>query len=368
MTRLSPMIDREAASGGRAAFTLLELLVVMAVIIVLATIALLVVPDILAQDRTTDGASLTRQYLMIAKNRAGRDGLPRGLRLIVTPDPNNLLKTNNPSGTAPQLLVTELQYLESPPVLIPANTVPLGYQGSPHVLFVYNTAGGPITSRTCYLMNLPPDVYAQMSSDISQGAFPVISLPVLGTWHRVLALTSPPAAPPSPDPRAGPNNWVATLDTSYTPFPDEQMGAGTNEATFHFGIYGAPRPLIAEPTQQLPNKICIDLASSYPPGIAAPIIVGSPAIYQDYDIVFAPNGLVIPSMSAQGSSAGQIHLWVRDYSRNGGNTGNFQIGGEQQIVSLKTKSGGLGVFPAMWPPYGSGQDAFTLSRLGANGP
>src|SRR5687768_18272658 len=44
---------------------------------------------ILDRDRTVDAASSVRQYLTIAKVRAGRDGLPRGLRLIVAADPNN---------------------------------------------------------------------------------------------------------------------------------------------------------------------------------------------------------------------------------------------------------------------------------------
>src|SRR5262249_59603028 len=95
---------RRTETTRRAGFTLVELLVAIGIIIVLASLALLVVPDVLDQDRTTDGASLTRQWLMIAKARAARDQLPRGVRLI------------NPGNG----LVTELQYTEAPPVLVPA--------------------------------------------------------------------------------------------------------------------------------------------------------------------------------------------------------------------------------------------------------
>ena len=96
----------------RRGFTLVELLVAMTVIIVLTGLALVVVPGVLDQDRTTDSAGLVRQWLMISKNRAGRDGLPRGLRLIVAPDPNNPVKTS-------PYFVTEIQYTEMPPVLVP---------------------------------------------------------------------------------------------------------------------------------------------------------------------------------------------------------------------------------------------------------
>src|SRR4051812_7816819 len=95
----------------RQGFTLIELLVAMAILVTLAAIAVSVVPGVLDQDRTTDGASITRQYLMIAKARAARDGLPRGVRLIVSFDPNNPAKTDS-------RWVTELQYTESPPVIV----------------------------------------------------------------------------------------------------------------------------------------------------------------------------------------------------------------------------------------------------------
>src|SRR5437879_13308705 len=66
----------------RRAFTLIELLVAMSIIVVLTSLVLLVVTNIGERDGTTDAAGLTRQWLMIAKARAGRDNAPRGLRLV----------------------------------------------------------------------------------------------------------------------------------------------------------------------------------------------------------------------------------------------------------------------------------------------
>src|SRR4051794_29732855 len=94
----------------RPGFTLIELLVSMAILITLSALALLVVPGVLDQDRTTDGASVTRKYLTIAKARASRDGMPRGVRLV----------TGTNAGNA--LWVTDIQYIESPPVLLGSRT------------------------------------------------------------------------------------------------------------------------------------------------------------------------------------------------------------------------------------------------------
>src|SRR4051812_44363010 len=99
----------------RPGFTLVELLVAMAIIIALAAIALMVVPSALDQDRTTDAASSVRQWLMIAKSRAARDQAPRGVRLLIAPNPQVPAK-NSALGA---LLVTELQYTEAPPVIVP---------------------------------------------------------------------------------------------------------------------------------------------------------------------------------------------------------------------------------------------------------
>jgi len=85
-------MTRARAAAARRGFTLVELLVAMAIIIALSALALAVVPAALDQDRTTDGATLTKQWLMISKSRAARDNLPRGVRLIV--DPNKGLNQN----------------------------------------------------------------------------------------------------------------------------------------------------------------------------------------------------------------------------------------------------------------------------------
>jgi prepilin-type N-terminal cleavage/methylation domain-containing protein len=357
---------RHRARGG---FTLVELLVAMAVIILLASIALVVVPGVLDQDRTTDGASLTRQYLMIAKARAARDNLPRGVRLITGLDPTNPAKSN-------LFWATEMQYTEATPVVVPNPNV-LGGPADPAVRFTYTVVGtqnppagtlpGTVAgnpARRCEILNLTSDFAVQ----VVPGA--VIALPLLGTWHQVTTAT-------------GAQAQVAPLDTTrftvtvtLDHYPDAALGAaGTTQQntaalpvyqTYHFGLYGPPRPLLGEPTLQLPRNICVDLnVSNLRGGL-------------EYDIVFAPSGQVLMT------NVEQIHLWVRDYTKTPSmvpinpnpltyNPDAFRQGGEQQLVSIKTRSGALGVFPVLWPTnmsngtYANNQDPYWFARQGATG-
>jgi hypothetical protein len=148
------------------------------------------------------------------------------------------------------------------------------------------------------------------------------------------------------------NQWSLQFNPLPWPMVDVEMGAGgsstapgTGKRYYTFALYMSPRPLLGEPTVPLPKNICVDLPSSSPtPGVS------------DYDILFAPNGQVLFP-----GGTGQIFLWVRDYTKNGGKPSaypsppnptppDFNQGGEQQIVAMKTKSGSLGVFPAMFPP------------------
>jgi prepilin-type N-terminal cleavage/methylation domain-containing protein len=380
----------------RRGFTLVELLVAMAVIVVLTGLALVVVPGILDQDRTTDGASLTRQFLMISKNRAGRDGLPRGLRLIVGLDQNNPAKTN-------PLFVTELQYTESPPVLVsnPNMLARVDYTSypppprllDPHVAMFYTTnsaTGGNLVSQRCELRNLSFDDAVQVIQ------YSIIALPTLGTWHRVMNVPAPVQQTATQYGKLDPTRYVVPVVLDV--YPDAQLGAASSApvpsrspqtpswTTFHFGLYGAPRPLLGEPLLQLPKNICIDLSF----GVSRP--AGTVGV--DYDIVFAPSGQVIPTTGAL-RGEGQVNLWVRDYTKLADMTPTtptplnptlpytyalglqqFRQGGEMQIVALKTRTGSLGVFPVYNPEAngtypvvkGVGLDPYFFATQGTNAP
>jgi len=319
----------------RAGFTLIELLVVMSVIVVLASIALVVVPDVMTQDRTTDGATMVRQQLMIAKARATRDGRPRGVRFMIGLDATNPAKSN-------ALWVTELQYVEQPdPIPTPTGSF---------IEFVYTLNGsGQVTNRECYLTNLggaTSDVVAQIGNSIGIGLYPTLRIPALNLYVPIVLVGGTDVA------RGTMQGRLLTLGAGGDAAVAAVVGAGTFLRVDVFSLQPLALPLLGEPTVPLPRNICVDLASGTPRWTAT----------DDAVLLFSPGGQVL------NRGEGQINLWVRDYTKNGGNPSayggaSYQQGGEQQVVNLKTKTGGLGVFPVSW----SG-DPFEFARKAATSP
>ena len=390
----STLEDPTTPKIARPGFTLVELLIALAIMVTLATFALAVLPDALSQDRTSDAANLTRQWLMVAKARAGRDQLPRGVRLVANVQ---TVTINSPSTmTFQQNLVNELQFIESPPPFVPANGAP----GGPTVTISTTTPGG---AWTCQLpvAGFTLDQLNQIGNEIVNGATngtpPTLALPQLGSgvWPKVSGISPLPPYTANQFPPIGTLPSL-TLTLQAGTFDQSQLGAGTVYSTPGFAFYFAPRPLLGEPTLQLPTNSCIDLTQSTVPPAgpappAPPPYIVNPSNPQgtntDADILFAPNGQVIPTNFTAG--AGQIFLWVRDFTKTPAPliqtsppsspqtffATPFQQGGEQQIVTLKTKSGGLGVFPIAWPDTISGTagqytsgDRYTFARSGVTSP
>lgn len=76
------MRGQPAASVRRSAgFTLVELLVAVAILIILAAIVVAFLPNVLEQDRPARGADRLQEVLLIARQRAVRDRAPRGVRI-----------------------------------------------------------------------------------------------------------------------------------------------------------------------------------------------------------------------------------------------------------------------------------------------
>src|SRR5882724_4528293 len=93
-----------------AGFTLVELLVAIGLLLVLATLAVLIIPTINNNQQATQAGTQVQQTLEIAKQSAMRDRAPRGLRLIPS------------SGGSFQVI--DLIMLEQPPDLY-LGTVPV---------------------------------------------------------------------------------------------------------------------------------------------------------------------------------------------------------------------------------------------------
>ncbi|MFO0799016.1 MAG: prepilin-type N-terminal cleavage/methylation domain-containing protein [Gemmataceae bacterium] len=342
-------------SGRRAGFTLVELLVAIAIIVVLAAISAAVLPSIVEQDRTTDAAATIRQHLMIAKARATRENNGRGIRFILDSglsDPSRLSGVDASGFVYGALLSTEMQYIEAAPTIVPN---PLGLTGPNDAYVEFDP-----TTSTCTLVNLDPlsEAILVMQNDLAARWFPKLYCPVLGPdafgrtqRFEILRLTQ----------QGSSRNWTVVLDRQ----PHSLIGAGTTERVYRFAIEPRSRALLGEPNIPLPKNVCVDLNAFVSlPG--ARVVNGQPI---DFEVMFAPSGQVVDPVSA-----GMIYLWVRDYTKTNPTTGKpldmrpvlpnagnlaaafdygnqfqFEIGGDQQLVAIKAKTGALGVFPVNWP-------------------
>src|SRR5262245_31794792 len=86
-----------------AGFTLIELLLVMAIIVVLATLAVMVLPTLDRNKGVPNGVTQVQGWVNLSKQQALRDGVPRGIRLI-----------HDGNGR-----VTTMQYIEQPDPVAP---------------------------------------------------------------------------------------------------------------------------------------------------------------------------------------------------------------------------------------------------------
>jgi prepilin-type N-terminal cleavage/methylation domain-containing protein len=354
-----------AEPHGRRGATLVELLVVMAILTALAGLALLIAPDVVNSDRTLSGTAEVQATLKVSQGMAANAKLPRGVRLV---------------APANGSIVTELQLLEMPPVMV-ANPTPLNTLNAalePRVRLEYTPyngtdrdparpndpppPAGTIRSRVCEFRSLTLDQANQITGNCT------LALPTLGVWAKIKAVEATPREVP-----AGSGQYDKQVELEV--YPDAHMGANLTFLTYHFGVYLEPRPLLGEPTIQLPRNVGVDLAVSSPGGVAG----------QNYDIMFAPSGQLL---TTGGQSRGQVFLWVRDFTKQPDmlptsfgppltyDPMKFRRGGEQQIVGIRSAS--VGTAPVMWPDMTTGQyqqiagqevqDPFTLARKQLTGP
>jgi prepilin-type N-terminal cleavage/methylation domain-containing protein len=319
-------------SHRRNGFTLIELMVVTGLIAVIATMIMAIAPGIMAKDRSVDAATTVQQVLDISKMRAARDGYPRGVRFIV--DLN-------------QTISTQMQYIESRPVVVynlnpPYPDTYAVNPNPPRVEFLYEPlAAGTISTNTrrCTIHGLTADQAQSIILDAPSKA-QRLWMPVLGTNHTIIGATQAASG--------GSVSVTVTLDT----YPDQQLGGATHYMTYHFGIYGSPRPLLGEPTVQLPVDTAVDMNLSRPAG----------ALGRDYDIIFTPAGHL--SYSSSVPASGQVFLWVRnqtlpfDYTNYLTNPNVMTVSGEMMIVGIKS-SGATTVQPV---DYGVVGDPWFLAK------
>jgi type II secretory pathway pseudopilin PulG len=227
------------AASGRPSFTLLELLISMAIILVLATLTMRLLNSTMNSDRIRNGARELQSFLAGARDRAIYAGQPRGVRLIQDPlDPStchSFVYIGAPSTFTDGSLITisSSGAITSPAPAVWGTLVQRGLLAD----------GAPITiNNVQYTMSRNPPG------------------PTSTTW----ALTT--------------NNYTGpTTPTTYT-------------------LQLLPSVLPGEEPRALPANIVVDLDNS-----SLPTTWGSPGTYAgNLDVLFAPNGTVTGTVAAAG--------------------------------------------------------------------
>lgn len=382
----------------RRGFTLVEMLVAMALAIVVLGLAIgISQTGAFDSYKTVGAADKLSQWMLVAKSRALRDKAPRGIRLI-------------PDSTNPEF-IREIAYIEQPdpipsngPLLIgsrlifyyPCQVVD-NASGTPATTYNYDSpfptalAGAPASpaTKSLFLAGLTVAQLTELNATLQSGD--LISVPELRAVMRINgtpALSA--AAASSPGFQAAPATTVqlnVTLESlpdlgssvfSYHSSSTRTTGATTafhpliptapNNGTLtvtSFSIIRAPRPLLGEPTQQLPTGMAVDVRG------AATTSLNPPAadVNGNRDILFAPSGEVI------GSTDAITALLLRDVNLPNVATINplasaadYNLAGQLILICLYNKTGAVATQPVNPPPavLPPGFDAYRFARDGIN--
>lgn len=261
------MTRRPSPRARRGGFTLIELIVVISILAALAALTVAFFPSAYSSAREASAAQQVQGWLSIAKQRAQRDGQPRGVRLWIK--------------DTSTMQVSECEYIEQPPDYATGR--------------VYTAAADPGPLFTALYFD--GTVFTNGSGTVSEWEVqPGDFLEVYGNgmMHRVISVPSDNnlvVATPVPFKIYQTWNW-ATL-------PDAEKNVA------NYRVLRRPRTT-GEETLQLPTDIVIDLQTNATYGNPLPPL-GSTASGVYLDILFAPSGQVI----TPGVVTPYIALWVR---------------------------------------------------------
>ena len=237
----------------RRAFTLVEMLVAIGILVVLATLAIAIVPKIAATSRPRDGALQLQGWLALARQTAQRDQTAGGVRLIV--DADGWIRTGLYLSRPDNFVGNEGAASFDPTTQwVPGNPTPAAYSQRIFLDSVDITGGQtnpaywPVQAGNFICIHggpawvIQPEKYDPLtnrSSVLIQNPLPDFVI-----------------QPPTPP----------TIKLPFDPTPD-------------WAIYRAVSPVPGEPVLQLPRDVVINPAKCLPP-ITTP----------NLDIVFAKNG------------------------------------------------------------------------------
>jgi prepilin-type N-terminal cleavage/methylation domain-containing protein len=263
----------------RTAFTLMEMLVVIGVILVIATIGLYLVPKLDRHKGVPNAVAQLHGWINLSKQHALRDQAPRGLRLIHDGDGRvtSAVYIEQPDPVAPQGPGVTVDVRVMPvmdPVLFP--TMP-GNVGLTTVVTLFRNGPPPPPPNPLYV---PPGQFPANQNQwmdwegVQPGDyFELTENPRTVATIRRFTYPYPPDVPPGPQPPAnpvGPAKFAQlVLDRI---IEGTESGAGFHRTT-GFRVIRSPRPLIGEPMLQMHKDVFVDLTACYP----CPLNLDAPA-------------------------------------------------------------------------------------------
>ena len=344
--------------GRRRAFTLLELLVVIGIMLVLATLAVLFLPNLDRHKGVPNAVTQIHGWINLAKQQAIRDGAARGVRLI-----------DDGTGTGH---VVEIQYIEQPEPVAPRGpgikiyirTEPVydpilfsgnpGFVGFTSVVTLYQDQPAPNPPYVVDYINPPPQPSWINWDGVQAGdTFQLTNSPAM--YARIMRFTSPqpdnpyygtpPTNPTGPSKRSQLvlDRIVEGTEVFPNPTPPPPFIGNVITSSNNFRVIRQPRPLVGEPTLQLNKDVYIDLTRStpyplpsppYPPPAFGAALGQTSAVWGPgagyLDILFNPNGVVA------NAPTGSIVLWIQSAERQGNPQGG---GNDALLLAIYTRTG-----------------------------
>jgi prepilin-type N-terminal cleavage/methylation domain-containing protein len=302
MTALTPRRSRRG-------FTLIEMMVVVGILILLATLAVAFVPRVQEKERPRRAADQLQGWLLITKQWAKRDRAPRGLRLFRPADNN----------------VVELAYLEQPPDFVVKPGVTTTNSSVRGITFTAGTAAVGLEPAQLGWTKPVFDFSGGFGTDTTSWPVQVndyLEVDDGGTnasqVFRVTGLSSATALALDRDP-----------------------GITATKTTYRF--IRQPRERAGEARLQMPASTIIDLNTN---ATYSNTIPGGSVL----DIVFAPSG----SQTGWTGAADRIQLWVRDQTADDTNPPT-----QGNLITIYVRTGLIAAHPV--DPSG---DPYSYTRDG----
>ena len=315
----------------RRGFTLVELLVVLAIVLILAAVTIASVNFSYNADRMRAGGRQIQSFLMGARDKAIYANEVRGVRLLIDPNDNHS--------------VSAIQYIGAPQ----RETGMLTFN-------IAATCETPIaTGRQVALVSGTawPSLYRRGFLKVGNR----IQIPAdTGAWFTISAVTTVSCASQPP-----PGVMVLTLKR-----PNTDLAGMVNPISFSLELASAPLG-DAQPVQ-LPRGTVIDLDGSQIPRTWRPLSLAA-SYSPQMDILFTPRGTVVGDTSALGivhlmiADASDVLRWKATSTLTGRNSSSYLANSlplvpaengaatpplvpkDRVIVSIATRTGNVGVYP-----------------------